>query len=299
MNFAALRYFVEIVQQGSLNKAARNIYTTPSTLTAALNSLENELGFKLVIRTRQGVSPTREGELFYNDALVILQMQERWSMFPTGKQQLQVNAIPAIYDSVLPDIILKMAEQNPLVSIRPVSQTVLEIDQALLQGDIHFAFRGYLPGEEDSLKIFARNLGLEISFLFHDSYRIFCNRTHPFSSMGDVSSELLKNMDGACVLFPSSYKFPYIQLFNPERTLYLCTQLGVLHTIRQTQRFGILPQIFSHSIYCSDGQIINLPINKIEVPLNYAFLYPLSETCSSYETLFINLVHEYFKNIHL
>ena len=49
MNLNHLEYYVQIVKYGSITKAAKKIFISPSALIAALNSLEEELGYKLLI----------------------------------------------------------------------------------------------------------------------------------------------------------------------------------------------------------------------------------------------------------
>ena len=75
MNFYQLTYFIEAVKSGSLNKAARELNVNPSTLTIALNNLEKEIGCSLMERSHKGIFLTHEGELFFEDAIKILEFQ--------------------------------------------------------------------------------------------------------------------------------------------------------------------------------------------------------------------------------
>src|SRR5262245_23104725 len=60
-----LVYFCEIVQRGSINRAAAALSVTQPTLTKSLQRLERELQVKLLERTSAGVSLTPIGEVFY------------------------------------------------------------------------------------------------------------------------------------------------------------------------------------------------------------------------------------------
>ncbi|MGI6225954.1 MAG: LysR family transcriptional regulator [Peptococcales bacterium] len=77
MNFNQIAYFVEIVNCGSISKAADKLFISQSALTLSLQSMEKELGFKLLNRTYSGSSCTPEGEIFYQDALQILNFQKK------------------------------------------------------------------------------------------------------------------------------------------------------------------------------------------------------------------------------
>ena len=59
-----MRYAVEIVQCGSMNQAAQNLYVTQSSLSKAMKELENVLGFPVFRRTSAGTAVTEEGQPF-------------------------------------------------------------------------------------------------------------------------------------------------------------------------------------------------------------------------------------------
>ena len=57
--------FIETVRAGSINKAAVSLGYTQSGLTYILNSLEDELGLKLLERNHSGISLTSDAEELY------------------------------------------------------------------------------------------------------------------------------------------------------------------------------------------------------------------------------------------
>lgn len=58
MRLEQLQYFVQIVENRSFNKAAQKLFVTQPALTSSMNQLEEELGVRLLVRTKRGVSPT-------------------------------------------------------------------------------------------------------------------------------------------------------------------------------------------------------------------------------------------------
>jgi LysR family transcriptional regulator, nitrogen assimilation regulatory protein len=72
MELRQLRYFVAIVDHGSLSRAAVVLHVAQPALTQQLRQLEEELGAQLVHRSAQGVICTDAGKLFYQHALAIL-----------------------------------------------------------------------------------------------------------------------------------------------------------------------------------------------------------------------------------
>lgn len=56
-----LRYVLEILQAGSINKAAENLYISHQSLNRSLKTFENELGAAIFKRTQKGVQLTKLG----------------------------------------------------------------------------------------------------------------------------------------------------------------------------------------------------------------------------------------------
>lgn len=72
MELRQLRYFVAIVDHGSLSRAAVVLHVAQPALTQQLRQLEEELGAQLLHRTAQGVLSTDAGKIFYEHAQAIL-----------------------------------------------------------------------------------------------------------------------------------------------------------------------------------------------------------------------------------
>lgn len=64
MNDTQRKLFVDVVQLGSFSKAAQRHFVTPQSVSQQIKRLEGELGFSLLERTAQGVTPTEAGAAF-------------------------------------------------------------------------------------------------------------------------------------------------------------------------------------------------------------------------------------------
>jgi LysR family nitrogen assimilation transcriptional regulator len=76
MDLRQLRYFVGIVQAGSLSRAADQLNVAQSALSHHLASLEAELDRQLVVRGSKGVLLTEAGDVLYRHAETILRRVE-------------------------------------------------------------------------------------------------------------------------------------------------------------------------------------------------------------------------------
>lgn len=67
-----LEVFVRIAELGSFSKAAQRLYITPSAVIQQFNRLEDELGVKLLLRTKKGVELTPAGEYMLRESRRLL-----------------------------------------------------------------------------------------------------------------------------------------------------------------------------------------------------------------------------------
>ncbi|POT59472.1 nitrogen assimilation transcriptional regulator [Citrobacter amalonaticus] len=77
MNFRRLKYFVKIVDIGSLTQAAEVLHIAQPALSQQVATLEGELDQQLLIRTKRGVMPTEAGKILYTHARAILRQCEQ------------------------------------------------------------------------------------------------------------------------------------------------------------------------------------------------------------------------------
>lgn len=126
MEIRQLKYFVRIVELGSLTRAAESLFIAQPALSQQMASLEKDLGVKLLTRSVRGVAVTQAGEAFYKQANTILKQVENARMIaasehdhPSGMVSIgipssiaNVLAVP-LYSAIrtkYPDILLEINE---------------------------------------------------------------------------------------------------------------------------------------------------------------------------------------------
>ena len=72
-----LHAFIEVIDAGSLSKAAEKLYLSSTALMKQMNVLEAHVGVQLLIRTNHGIRATKAGISFYHDAKFLLQYSEK------------------------------------------------------------------------------------------------------------------------------------------------------------------------------------------------------------------------------
>jgi DNA-binding transcriptional LysR family regulator len=131
--FDAMRVFTRIVERRSFTKAAEDLGLPRSSVTDAVRALEARLGVRLLQRTTRQVSPTLDGEAYYQRCVnLIADMEDAEGAFvgarPSGLIRFDVNGAEARYFLLpglprfrrqYPDIRLHLSEvDQPLDIIR-------------------------------------------------------------------------------------------------------------------------------------------------------------------------------------
>jgi LysR family nitrogen assimilation transcriptional regulator len=144
MELRQLRYFVAIVDHGSLSRAALVLHVAQPALTQQLRQLEEELGVQLLHRSAQGVLSTDAGKLFYEHALAILkqvadaqaavvQSAER----PSGSVTL---GLPhSISDALALPLLTSIRQRYPEITLQLTEEITGSLAEQLRAGRINLA----------------------------------------------------------------------------------------------------------------------------------------------------------------
>lgn len=118
-----LSFFLEIVKQGSLSAAARELGVTPASVSKRLARIEESLGVALMRRTTRRLSLTDEGELFLANARRILteleEMEQQVAqnrLAPNGL--LRVNAPLGFGRTYITPIVSRFVKRYPEVEVQ-------------------------------------------------------------------------------------------------------------------------------------------------------------------------------------
>lgn len=77
MTLLQLRYIMEIYNSGSINQAAKNLFMSQSTVSAAIKEVEEELGIMIFRRTNRGITVTEEGQEFIANIRPLLEQEKK------------------------------------------------------------------------------------------------------------------------------------------------------------------------------------------------------------------------------
>ncbi|NIF20375.1 MULTISPECIES: nitrogen assimilation transcriptional regulator NAC [Pantoea] len=145
MNLRRLKYFVKIVDIGSLTQAAEVLHIAQPALSQQVATLESELDQQLLIRTKRGVTPTEAGKILYSHARTILRQceQAQTAVINAGQTlngQVSIGLAPGTAASSLTmPLLQKVREQYPEIVVYLHENSGNTLNEKVANGQLDMA----------------------------------------------------------------------------------------------------------------------------------------------------------------
>lgn len=145
MELRQLRYFLAVVEEGLIVKAAARLNITQPPLSQQLKALEEELGTKLLIRNRKHVQLTESGHILERWARQMLEIeqraeaeiQENTSGF---RGRLSIGVVASYGSALLPQHLSRYQQRYPQVMFRLHQGSTQQIIDLMQAGLIEIGF---------------------------------------------------------------------------------------------------------------------------------------------------------------
>jgi len=154
LRFRQVRYFVEIVDAGSITRAALRLNLVPTALSLQMKKLEDECGVALLERKVRGVEPTAEGREFYRAASRILDLLGEAERVLHGAMVAPNRIRVGLPPSVLHVLGLRTldAEKAGRIAADPVEGPSSDLVAKLADGQLDFVL-GWSAPEDEAINV--------------------------------------------------------------------------------------------------------------------------------------------------
>lgn len=273
MEVQQLKHLMAAVQYGNLLKAAEETNISQSGLSRSIKSLEHRLGVQLLVRSSKGVEPTVFGEAVLRRAKIIMNevaraQQEVEAMREARLGPVTVGITQNYASYVVPEILLKVAQQRPDLSVTVTTGGFVELAQRARLESIDFGFGilGPLKEQED----------LVIEPLTRQRSRVFARAGHPLANRkglkpGDLSSARWALLSSESVQRSFTGYFER-HGFHPEQGLKTDSIDLIRRLIRDTDELTVLPrEPLAQDL--EDGKLVELdcesPLEEAQIAIFY------------------------------
>jgi molybdate transport repressor ModE-like protein len=189
-DFADLRLFRHIVEAGSITHGAARANLALAAASTRIRNMEDALGAPLLVRGRQGVSPTQAGNTLLQHARTILSQAERlredlgaYAGGAAGQVRLMSNT--NALTEFLPEVLSSFLAAHPHVSVDLEERLSAEIVGLIAEG---VADIGIVAGTVDA--------GRLIRYPFRrDRFVLVVSQDHPLARRHRVAFEEILDHD--------------------------------------------------------------------------------------------------------
>ena len=299
MPFRQFLYLSETMKCRSINQAAKNLYISPQALRAAIGSLEDKLGFQVFIRSKHGLTLTREGAQIREDLAAILDIGRRWASFSEearlAETTVRMVASTALCNSAIPKIMSLCRTRYPEVQLQQYEAR----DEGLLQMLAEQRMIGVVaaaPYAEFSERYteFAEEHNYYLELLREDQFYVYVNTRSPLAEKGELELSDLAGLTLAA--YPSEVRRMYYRrlfsYFAPTPPLQLMHQESIFQLVAENTDVACLfPAIAGENDpNLKAGLICPMTVKDFPMPAAACMLYPPLRTLSQAEKAILELI---------
>jgi len=193
-DFRQLRYFIAVAEELSFTRAAQRLHISQPPLSQQIQSLEQDLGVRLLERNKRNVALTKPGQLFLEQARqILLQAEEARHLVSeaaagfSGQLRLAYT-VSVSFHPFLPQALLRFGRNAPNVRVQ-LSEMYTEPQFAALRaGQIDVGFVRNEPAHEADARV------LRLDVIDREPLLLALPSGHPLATrrrlhMGDVAGQ--------------------------------------------------------------------------------------------------------------
>lgn len=243
MNLSAFYYVTEVARCGSINKAAQNLFTSQSNMSASIKMLEKNLGYKLFERTSRGVTPTPEGHLFIQSANAILAEMKKIKEIPARVDAEETISISCNWSAQILQALMNFkAKDSREINDAYRETSILQNFECLYENKYRIAIIDCFSSFTDMEIQNARNTNLDVEILQKNVPAVaLVSKNHPLAQKEKVTvNDVYKY---PLVLFEDYRDVKRHQIMGiTSRTpiLYLYDRGGIIDALDSIDRVAIL-----------------------------------------------------------
>lgn len=252
MDFAALRVFTAVVDEGGISPAAKKLHRVQSNVTTRIQQLEASLGTQLFVRQKRRLHLSPAGELFLTYARQLLDLSHQARAAVQGdapRGVLRIGTLESTAASRLPPVLSRYHEKYPAVRVELTTGTADSLVDAVLARKVEAAFVADCKVADQ----------LELMPVFSEELVVIAPRSHPrIRRPQDVKSDTIISFPSGCAYRRHLQAWLATGDVVPDKVLDLssyhaivaCVAAGsgiafapraVLDTIRRTEAVSIHP----------------------------------------------------------
>ncbi|WP_153556441.1 LysR family transcriptional regulator [Roseimaritima sediminicola] len=268
MQLRSLELFCSVAQQRSFSRAAESHAVTQSAVSQAVLQLEENLGVRLVDRSKRPLNLTDAGAVFHQGLRKILGdyralEQEVRSLGSRLQGRLRVAAIYSVAASYMPEASEAFQQMHPDVDLRIEPATPTQVLELAASGEVDFGLISYARSTRT----------VRATHWQREPMRLICAPEHPMAAGGPVQLAELDRLP--MIGFETSLKVrrEIDQFFSQhgvrvEYFMEFDNLDSMIRAIQANRGIGVLPEAAVRRETANDSlRVVACPELSLERPL--------------------------------
>lgn len=288
MKISQLEYFCAVSQYHSITQAAQKLFVTQPAISNAIRELEKEFSVSLFIRSKNHLTLTNEGELFYQKATTLLAAihQASSQFYDLGKQILPVKVgIPPLLSTLFfPETLIAFHERYPQIPVELFEYGSIRAASLVQEEQLDLAFVNMHFYDADNMN----------TYQILSEHIVFCvSPEHRLADAKNVSVEMLKDEPLIMYNTDSVQNATLRALFESKGIKpNVIMHASQLYTIKAFIRENLGGACFYSSILADCPDFIKIPIVPL-ISQDIGLVWKKGKYLNSSANRFISFVKSY------
>lgn len=231
-----IRHFIAVAQELHFRRAAEIADVAQPALSRSVQTLENELGIKLLERNNRNVRLTAAGKEFLIGCTGIVEAVQSSIANAKRAEQIQLAGLRIGYTCIslygnMPRMLDAFEKAYPSVKVELIADTDANLIEELQRESLDCCFHIGTPANHSTTN-------LSSAVVQHDAYSVIVHQNHPFANRSSISVDELNNQTIILAGGINGDKFKH-----HVQTMLLMAKVGATIKVIDQDIFGILGQI--------------------------------------------------------
>lgn len=258
MDIRQLKYFLEVVKQKSITKAAESLHISQPALSKMMKGLEEELGMTLIVRTNKTNEVTDAGLIVMEYAKKISSLFEEMEitlhdMTNLHKGSIHIGLPPIIGSLYFPMVIAEFHKKYPNIEINIQEYGAAKVVKSVDEGEFELGV-AVLPVNEQQFNIYP---------IVQDEMKLLVHYQHRFAHSETV--HLMDLIDEDFIFYHEDFALhdimwkKFIQLGFEPKVLFKSSQWDFMsEMVAAKLGITILPGSICNRVQNKNVKVINL-----------------------------------------
>lgn len=297
MTVQILKYIVYVAETGSITEAAKRLHISQPSLSAALKTAEEEIGFDIFTRSRNGIALTKEGVEFLGYARqVIHEMNLLEDRFIFSKPEKQRFCVSTQHYTFTANAFVEMVQrfgQDRFEFILNETQTH-KIFEDVKNRFCDLGIIYICKDNEIFMKKTIEEMGLSFFELFTAAPHVFIRAKHPLAAKKTISLQDLRPYPRLNFLQgnyeSSDYSEEPCSTVESEKEIRVSDRAAIVNLMIGLDGYTISSGIFPS--YLQGKQIISVPLD-VKDKMRIGYLLCKGQELSELGSIYVDALRKY------